>query len=52
MAAMVKSLIIVQFCFMVFLILIMGETYALNNTNPQFTIWWRKHIIGNENKLK
>jgi hypothetical protein len=34
------------------ILLVMGETYAMNNTHPKFTIWWRKHIIGNENKLK
>jgi hypothetical protein len=29
----------------------MGETYALNNTNPQFTKWWRENWIGTEDKL-
>ena len=29
----------------------MGETYALNNTNPRFTKWWRKHWIGTEDEL-
>ena len=29
----------------------MGETYALNNTNPRFTRWWRKHLIGTEDEL-
>ena len=26
--------------------LVMGETYAMNNTSPKFTMWWRKHVIG------
>jgi len=43
-------LFILGFTFLI--LLIAGETYAMNNTHPQFTIWWRKHIIGNENKLK
>jgi hypothetical protein len=38
--------------FISLILLVMGETYAMNNTHPKFTIWWRKHIIGNENKLK
>jgi len=38
--------------FLLLILLVMGETYAMNNTHPKFTIWWRKHIIGNENKLK
>ncbi len=30
-----------------FLLLVLtGETYALQNKHPRFTIWWRKHIIG------
>jgi len=28
--------------------LVIGETYAMNNTNPRFTRWWRKHVIGIE----
>jgi hypothetical protein len=43
-------LFILGFIFLI--LLVMGETYAMNNTHPKFTIWWRKHIIGNENKLK
>jgi hypothetical protein len=43
-------LFILGFTFLI--LLVIGETYALNNTIPRFTIWWRKHIIGNENKLK
>ena len=34
--------------FVLLILLVMGETYALNNTNPQFTKWWRKHVIGIE----
>ena len=45
-------LILFVIAFIILMLLIMGETYAMNNTHPQFTIWWRKHIIGNENKLK
>jgi hypothetical protein len=28
------------------LALVTGETYAMENKHPQFTKWWRKHIIG------
>ena len=34
------------------LILVAGETHAINNPSTKFTKWWRKHIIDNENKLK
>jgi hypothetical protein len=37
-------LFILGFIFLI--LLVMGETYALNNTNPQFTIWWRNNVIG------
>jgi hypothetical protein len=33
------------------ILLVMGETYALNDTNPRFTKWWRKHLIGTEDEL-
>jgi hypothetical protein len=36
---------------MFLLTLIIGETHALNNTNPRFTKWWRKHLIGTEDEL-
>jgi hypothetical protein len=42
-------LFILGFTFMI--LLVMGETYALNNTNPRFTRWWRKHLIGTEDEL-
>ena len=29
----------------------MGETYALNDTYPRFTKWWRKYLIGTEDEL-
>jgi len=33
----------------IFLILLVaGETYAMENKYPRFTMWWRKHIIGIE----
>ena len=34
------------------ILLVTGETHAINNPSTKFTKWWRKHIIGNENKLK
>jgi hypothetical protein len=34
------------------LILVAGETHAINNPSTKFTKWWRKHVIDNENKLK
>jgi hypothetical protein len=34
------------------LTLVAGETHAIDNPSTKFTKWWRKHIIGNENKLK
>jgi hypothetical protein len=37
--------------FISLILLVMGETYALNNTNPRFTKWWRKHLIGTEDEL-
>ena len=37
-------LFILGFIFLI--LLVMGETYVLNNTNPQFTIWWRNNVIG------
>lgn len=42
-------LFILGFTFLI--LLVMGETYALNNTNPRFTRWWRKHLIGTEDEL-
>ena len=27
------------------ILLIAGETYAMDNTHPRFTKWWRKHVI-------
>ena len=42
-------LFILGFTFLI--LLVMGETYALNNTNLQFTKWWRKHWIGIEDEL-
>jgi len=42
-------LFILGFTFLI--LLVMGETYALNNTNPRFTKWWRKHLIGTEDEL-
>ena len=32
------------------LILVTGETHAINNPTTKFTKWWRKYIIGIENK--
>jgi hypothetical protein len=37
--------------FISLILLVMGETYALNNTYPRFTKWWRKHLIGTEDEL-
>jgi hypothetical protein len=37
--------------FVSLILLVMGETYALNDTYPRFTKWWRKHLIGTEDKL-
>jgi hypothetical protein len=37
--------------FISLILLVMGETYALNNTNPRFTRWWRKHWVGTEDEL-
>jgi hypothetical protein len=34
--------------FVSLILLVMGETYALNNTNPRFTKWWRNNVIGTE----
>lgn len=39
-------LFIIGFTFLI--LLIMGETYAMENKYPRFTMWWRKHIIGIE----
>ena len=52
MAAMVKSLIIVQFCFMVFLILIEQTTKHLDGKpkDNKFRKWWSKHICDLDNK--
>jgi hypothetical protein len=30
------------------LILVVGETHAINNPTTKFTKWWRKHLIGNK----
>jgi hypothetical protein len=30
------------------LILVVGETYAINNPYSKFTMWWRKHVVGKE----
>jgi hypothetical protein len=32
--------------FILLLLLIAGETYAMENKHPRFTIWWRKYVIG------
>jgi hypothetical protein len=37
--------------FISLILLVMGETYALNDTNPRFTKWWRQHWIGIEDEL-
>lgn len=37
--------------FVSLILLVMGETYALNNTNPRFTKWWRNNVIGTEDEL-
>jgi len=34
------------------LTLVIGETHAINNPASRFTAWWRKHVIGIENKQK
>jgi hypothetical protein len=39
-------LFILGFTFLI--LLVMGETYALNNTNLRFTKWWRNNVIGIE----
>ena len=41
-------LILFVIAFIILMLLIMGETYAMNNTHPRFTMWWRKHVIGNK----
>lgn len=30
------------------MLLVVGETHAINNPTSKFTKWWRKHIIGIE----
>jgi hypothetical protein len=45
------SLILFILGFISLILLVMGETYALNNTYPRFTKWWRKHLIGTEDEL-
>jgi hypothetical protein len=36
----------------IFLMLLMaGETCAMDNKYPRFTIWWRKHVVGIEKDL-
>jgi len=34
--------------FILLMLLIAGETYAMENENPRFTIWWRKYVISIE----
>ena len=36
----------IGFAFLI--LLIAGETYAMENNHPRFTKWWRKHVIGIE----
>jgi hypothetical protein len=37
---------ILGFTFLI--LLIAGETHAMENTHPRFTMWWRKHVVGIE----
>jgi len=48
---MIKSLLIVQFCFMVFLILIDQATQYLDGKPKEhkFRKWWSKHICDLDN---
>jgi hypothetical protein len=48
---MIKSLLIVQFCFMVFLILIDQVTQYLDGKPKEhkFRKWWSKHICDLDN---
>jgi len=42
-------LFILGFTFLI--LLVMGETHAMNKPASKFTRWWRKHLIGIENEL-
>jgi hypothetical protein len=33
------------------LLIVMGETYAMDNKYPRFTKWWRKNWISTEKDL-
>jgi hypothetical protein len=48
---MIKSLLIVQFCFMVFLILIDQITQYLDGKPKEYKFrqWWSKHICDLDN---
>ena len=32
--------------FVLLILLVAGETHAMENTYPRFTIWWRNNVIG------
>jgi len=38
------ALFVIGFTFLI--LLVAGETYAMENKHPKFTAWWRKYIIG------
>ena len=43
---MIKVMIILfVFGWICLLLLVIGETYAMENKHPRFTKWWRKQII-------
>ena len=49
---MLKIFLTLFFMGWAFLLLIVaGETHAMNNPNSKFTKWWRKHLIGIESEL-